>query len=173
MKTKLILLLFFVLWLSETQPTTIGGISIIGGSSSNPKYEKYWYAYDCCPKMDMPSNIKYLREKPGLLANYRFFQYRWCPCTHIVFGIDYSGSMGWYNQPTGLMPIAHAVLTWFATLLDNANNGSPFIYFFSYFYFNHVADIPEYLHIKPFTPLPPPPSPSGGTSFNNAIARGI
>ena len=36
-----------------------------------------------------------------------------------------------------------------------------------------MADIPEYLHIKPFTPLPPHPAPNGGTNFDNAIMRGI
>ena len=71
------------------------------------------------------------------------------------------------------MPTAHATLSLLASFLDGLNQGSPFVYFFSYFYFNHIAEIPEYLHIKPFTPLPGPPGATGGTSFNNAIERGV
>ena len=117
--------------------------------------------------MKVPANLDLIKDHPGLVRNYNFFQYKWCPCTHYVFGVDKSGSM------SGLMPTAHATLSLFANILDSANQGSPFIFYFSYFYFNHVADIPEYLHIKPFTPLPGPPAASGGTNFNNAILRGI
>ena len=74
---------------------------------------------------------------------------------------------------TAEMPTAHGALTTIASILDSANQGSPFIYFFSYFYFNGIAEIPEYLHIKPFTPLPPYPAATGSTSFNNAIERGV
>ena len=80
------------------------------------------------------------------------------------------------NLPAGdgtLQQVAHDTLISLASYLDYLNNGSPYIYFFSYFYFNHEALIPEYLHIKPFTSLPDPIDSSGGTSFNNAIERGI
>ena len=115
----------------------------------------------------MPSKINALHNRTGLIKNYRFFQYRVCPCTHYVFGVDYSGSM------TGQMSTAHGALETLVGYLDSENQGSPFVYFFSYFYFNHIAEIPEYLHIKPFTPLPGPPGATGGTSFNNAIERGV
>ena len=168
MKTQHILLLFFVLWVSVQQTFTIHpSPGIVYPAFTNPKFSRYWYAVDCCPKISIPQNIQELRNRTGLIRNYNFFKYRWCRCTHYVFGVDYSGSM------SAEMPTAHGVLTTMASFLDSANQGSPFIYFFSYFYFNHIAEIPEYLHIKPFTPLPPHPPATGGTSFNHAIERGV
>ena len=65
MTIKLLLSLFIVLWVGHTQfapyePGPIGDLQL------GVDFLKSWYAYDCCPRMAMPSSISYLKERYGL-----------------------------------------------------------------------------------------------------------
>ena len=109
-------------------------------------------------------------------TNKYFNYYLRCLCTHWVFALDKSGSMSSLLYPGGptVWSAAKDVLDSFYLSLHFL----PFHYT-SFYTFDHVAHLPEYLHQAPTigqaTDALAAGSiiPGGGTSFNNALLRAI